>query len=44
LGKPVGVALTILGKKNRQPESQGPLVNAALQLGGKLVINKEITK
>ncbi|HPG19099.1 MAG TPA: DNA polymerase III subunit gamma/tau [Flexilinea sp.] len=44
LGKPVGVALTILGKKNRQPESQGPLVNAALQLGGKLVINKEKTK
>ncbi len=42
LGKPVGVALTVLGKRSSVPGNvSSPLVDAALQMGGKLVVNKE---
>jgi DNA polymerase-3 subunit gamma/tau len=41
LGKPVGVSLTILRKRSAVADSSaGPLVDAALQMGGKLVVQK----
>ncbi len=41
LGKPVGVSLSIIGKRSSSSPDQNPLVDAAIQLGGKLVVNKQ---
>ncbi len=41
LGKSVGVALTIYGKRSAVSGGSASLVDAALQMGGKLVVNKE---
>ena len=44
LGKPVGVSLSILGKRSQPVAEQNPLVNAAIQLGGKLVVDEKKTR
>jgi len=41
LGKPVGVSLTTLGKRGTFAGGSASLVDAALQMGGKLVVDKQ---
>lgn len=44
LGKSVGVSLVMINDRNPVSMEKSPIVDAAIQLGGKLVVNKENRK